>query len=131
MSEQIPEPTSEPVRSCGSCGHQWQAWPDFLQDPRVRILGIQVVPNMPEANLLVFEHSCGSSISVLASKLRHLLEGPTPTPHAPCLYGTEACGQECRRIENLNHCSRHCRNSVDRQLAILINSVKQGRAVLA
>lgn len=97
----------------------------------MRILGIQVVPNMPEANLLVFEHACGSSISVLASKLRHLIEARVPPLHAPCLYGTEACGQECRRIENLNHCNRHCRNSGDRQLAILINSVKQGRAVLA
>lgn len=131
MSEQIPEQPADPVRICGSCGQQWQYWHDFLRDPRVRILGIQVVPNMPQANLLVFEHSCGSSISVLASKLRHLVDAPDPPPGTPCLYATEACGQECRRIENLAYCNRHCRNTVDRQLAILINSIKRGRAVLA
>jgi hypothetical protein len=129
------EPTTAaqpaPVRVCGACGQQWQRWPDFIQDPKVRILGLQVVPDMPEANLLVFEHACGSTISVLASRLRHLVDAPPPSTTMPCLYGTTACGQECRHIKNLSRCDRQCRNAVDRQLTILIDSVKQGRQTLA
>ncbi|MBN2358467.1 MAG: hypothetical protein JXR83_03380 [Deltaproteobacteria bacterium] len=120
---------SAPVRTCGACGQSWQRWSDFLRDPRVRILGLQVVPDLPAANLLVFEHACGSTISVLAAKLRYLVEAPSAPADLPSLYGSDACGQECRRIENLNQCDRRCRNAVDRKLAILIDALKKGRAL--
>ena len=129
--EPITVAPTAPIRTCGSCGSQWQRWNDFFQDPKVRILGLQVVPDLPEANLMVFEHACGSTISVLASRLRHLVAGSRPAADAPSLYGSDACGQECRLIENLNLCDRRCRNSTDRQLAILIHAVKQGRTQLS
>ena len=44
----------------------------------VRLLGLQAVITNPDFNVLVFEHRCGSSISILTPRLRHLLPEPEP-----------------------------------------------------
>jgi len=118
-----------PFQICGACRHAWPSWDNFVLDPAVRVLGLQVVAVKPDLNLLVFEHACGSSISILATRLRHLLPDPHPE-NAPSavLFGTEQCRGHCRRLEDLETCTAPCANARDRALILLIQFLRGFRS---
>ncbi len=124
--EAIPE--QGPFRSCGSCKHAWEQWSDFLLDPRLRLLGLQASPEWPHANLFVFEHGCGSTVSVLASRLRNLLGDPAADPPPHWFYGSQDCRRHCTAIEDQVACDRPCANARDRRLLELLHRIKaEGR----
>jgi hypothetical protein len=109
---------------CGSCGRAWPTWDEFVVDPAVRLLGLQAVIDYPDINLVVFEHGCGSSISILSRRLRHLL--PEPTTPAPTvrLLKTDQCQGHCLVLEDLEPCDAPCSNARDRELIRLVLSLK-------
>ncbi len=118
-------PAKEPgpaqaFQRCGSCGELWKDWRDFVLDPRIRLIGFQAFPSLPDANLLIFEHRCGSSVSVQARRLRHLLPDSMQALDLPNLFGSDTCNQHCRSLENLSACDRSCVNARDRQLVLLL-----------
>jgi hypothetical protein len=118
---------SQPAfKTCGSCQYSWLDWRSFVFDPAVRLIGLQVIPGIPDANVLVFEHRCGSSVSVLAHKLRNLLGTEEGEGERSLLFGTEDCSGHCRVLENLSSCDKPCVNARDRRLAILISDTKSG-----
>ncbi|MBE0660204.1 MAG: hypothetical protein IH602_21100 [Bryobacteraceae bacterium] len=110
---------------CGSCRRTWSSWDAFVRDPAVRLLGLQALVTKPEFNLLVFEHRCGSSISILARRLRQLLPEPEPQPPATLMFGTEPCPGHCRRLSDLEACDNPCANARDRQLILLVLRIKR------
>ncbi len=110
---------------CGSCKRAWPTCESFLLDLEVRLLGLQAVPGNTEYNLLVFEHRCGSSISILTPRLRHLLppgDGGIPSER---LFGTDQCRRHCLRLEDLEQCDAPCSNARDRQLILLVQRLKE------
>jgi hypothetical protein len=118
--------SGQPFQNCGSCGKVWETWQDFILDSAVRLLGFQADSRLPDANLLVFEHKCGSSVSVLAKRLRHLLPETDKGMAPPVLFGSEMCGRHCRLIEDLEACDRPCANARDRRLILLFLDMKRG-----
>jgi hypothetical protein len=116
-------PGSRPFRVCGSCRRAWQSWDEFVLDQELRLLGLQAVPGRLDASVLVFDHRCGSSVSVLTRRLHHLL--PPPPAEWPPLRGTEQCPGHCLSLEDLAACDRQCSNARDRDL---INIVQRLRA---
>jgi hypothetical protein len=116
---------SAAFRVCGACKHAWPTWHEFVQDPAVRLLGFQSLAAKPGSNLLVFEHSCGSSISVLAKRLRHLLPELVSDAPLPVLFGADECRGHCRSIEDLEACDALCGNVRDRALILLIQCLKK------
>lgn len=118
---------SQPAfKTCGSCQYTWTDWRSFVFDPGVRLIGLQAIPGLPDANLLVFEHRCGTSVSVLAPKLRHLLGADEQTSGQSLLFGTESCSGHCRFLEDLSSCDKPCVNARDRRLVVLIADTKRG-----
>ena len=113
-----------PFQTCGSCRREWPAWEAFVLDPAVRVLGLQSLAASPDANLLVFEHACGSSISILARRLRHLLPPAQPGDPTAMLVGTEQCRGRCRRLGDLEACDQPCVNARDRKLILLVLRMK-------
>ncbi|UCF19301.1 MAG: hypothetical protein JSU87_15445 [Gemmatimonadota bacterium] len=108
---------ARPFHSCGSCDKQWPTWEAFVLDAGIRLLGLQAVEQLPDANLLVFEHRCGSSVSLKASQLRpYLLPDPEAGIALPKLFGTEECTGHCRLVADLSACERPCINAHDRRL---------------
>jgi hypothetical protein len=101
---------------------------DFILDPGVRLLGLQAVASLPESNLLVFEHNCGSSVSILARRLRQYVQVPGPADSPPNLFGSEQCGQHCRKLEDLEACDRECVNATDRKMLLRLLAMKGGQA---
>jgi len=115
-----------PFRICGSCRHTWPAWDGFVRDPAVRLLGLQSEITRPDFNLLVFEHACGSSISILCRRLRHLLPEPEPDERPARLMGTAECRGHCLHLQDLEMCDAPCSNARDRELILLVQRVKKG-----
>ena len=118
-------PREEPFRACGCCGQVWQSWEDFVLDPGLRLLGLQANGVLPDANLLVFEHRCGSSVSVLTSRFRQLLPDSQEASALPSLRGTEQCSGHCSSLENLEQCDRPCINARDRRLILHVMGMKR------
>jgi hypothetical protein len=112
-------------QECGSCKKTWETWKDFIADPEVRLLGFQGSDRYPDTNLLVFEHRCGTSISVLAKRLRHILPKEKQKLELPILYASENCNQYCNKIENLKACDKPCINARDRQLIMMILKMRK------
>jgi hypothetical protein len=111
---------------CGSCKRAWATWESFVLDPAVRLLGLQSELALPDVNLLVFEHGCGSSISILSRRLRHLLPEPEAGGPAVRLMGTDQCRGHCRYLGDLEACDAPCSNARDRKLILLVQSMKKG-----
>ena len=112
-------------RTCGSCGQEWPNWEDFVRDPGVRLLGLQAITNLPDANLLVFEHRCGSSVSVLASRFRQFLPDSQDFSGRSSLRGTDQCSGHCLHLENLQQCDQPCINARDRRLILRLLEMKR------
>lgn len=110
---------------CGSCKLSWPTWDSFVLDPAVRLLGFQAVIANPDLNLLVFEHRCGSSISILARRLRHLLPEPEWCRPSATLFATGQCHGHCRFLADLEMCDSPCVNAYDRRLILLVNQMKK------
>jgi hypothetical protein len=129
MSDPARPPDELPFRTCGMCRKPWATRQDFITDPSLRLLGLQAVPDYPDANLLVYEHDCGTSVSVLASRLRDLVAAEEPgEAELPLLRGSEECGGFCNRLESLEACGRRCRNARDRRLTLWLAEQQKGRA---
>jgi hypothetical protein len=120
------EGAERPFQICGSCKGAWASWEDFVVDPAVRLLGLQADVAHPDVNLLVFEHGCGSSISILSRRLRYLLPEPKPGDPRARLLGTEQCGGHCLRLGDMEACDRPCRNARDRELIRLVQRMRNG-----
>ena len=119
--------SEEPFRSCGSCKKRWLTWEDFVHDSGIHLLGLQAVDHLPDANLLVFEHRCGTSVSIKARDLRpHLLPVPENGAGLPRLLDTEECAGHCRLLEDLSECDRPCINARDRRLIGALMELKRG-----
>jgi hypothetical protein len=113
---------------CGSCRRRWPTWDQFVRDSDVRLLGLQSEITKPDINLLVFEHSCGSSISILSRRLRHLLPEPQPGDPAERLMGTAECRGHCLHLEDLEACDAPCSNARDRELILFVQRMRKGEA---
>lgn len=113
MAERAAAPHT--FRTCGSCSRRWSSMAEFLDDRELSVVGLQVAGHMPEVNLMIFQHACGSTVSVLTARLRSLLP-PPPNPATADLYGTERCRDHCLRLADWEACDLPCINAGDRRL---------------
>lgn len=116
--------TAATFQKCGSCKRGWRTCDSFVLDPAVRLLGLQPVVTNPDYSVLVFEHRCGSSISILAPRLRHLLPEPDDGNPPARLMGTEECRGHCRLLEDLEACDAPCSSARDRRLLLHVHRMK-------
>lgn len=89
---------------------------------------MQSVVTHPQFNLLVFEHKCGSSVSILTRRLHHLLPDPEPGQPGQRLSGTEQCSKHCRHLGDLEACDAPCVNARDRKLIKIIQQMRKTAA---
>lgn len=105
---------------------EWASWQDFVLDPDIRLLGLQAVQNLPDGNLLVFDHSCGSSISLFAKRIRHLMPNPGAAAKRGEPLGLDECRPHCQQLEELANCDRPCVRARDRRLVQWVLQLKRG-----
>jgi hypothetical protein len=105
----------QPFRVCRVCGHSWNSWQDFISDPQVSLVGLQSVPWLPEASVLVFNHDRCGGMSVRTSVVRELLGEPDGSEHE-----TEPCQGCFRDLGDLARCEVPCVVAADRRLTLRV-----------
>ena len=125
MTDQPIDSATAPFRICGSCEKRWASSYDFVVDPEIRLLGLQLVPNSPKGNLLVFGHRCGTSISVFTNRIRDLVADPDEDADPDPVVSFEECHRHCRKLKDLVACDRLCPKAGDRRLVRAILELKQ------
>lgn len=123
--EPSPLITPAPFRLCGSCLREWASWHEFVVDPEIRLLGLQAVPHLPDGNLLVFDHSCGTSISLPVRRVRCHLPDQEEVPPRPIELGLRECRRYCPDLDDLAACDRPCPKARDRGIVQLILRLKR------
>ncbi len=113
----------KPFKVCGACSRAWNTWEEFAADGELRLLGLQAVPDVPDASVLIFDHRCGSTVSVLTSRLHHLLP-EHPAADWPSLRDGPECARHCFALTDHAPCERHCRNARDRDILKLVEGMR-------
>jgi hypothetical protein len=126
----LDEPSAAPYPSFQACVCQYAGQISGLVFDPGSADRLQAIPGIFDANVFVFEYCCGTSVSVLVHKLRHLLGTEEETSGWSLLYGTESCSGYCLVFEDLSSCDKPCVNARDRRLAILISDTKKGLPTL-
>ena len=109
-----------PFRTCRLCNQSWSTFDEFIHDPKIQLVGLQAVPKIPKASVLVFIHEGCGSISILTSTLRQLLDLPPVDDPA-----AEECQGCFRDLAELCVCTRPCTVASDRQLTQRVIELKQ------
>jgi hypothetical protein len=84
------------------------------------------VPNLPDGNLLVFDHACGTSISVPVRRVRRHLPDLEEEALPSARLSLEECRRHCPDLDDLVACERACVKARDRRIVQLIMQRKQG-----
>ena len=95
----------EEFKSCKICHHVWPDQESFLSDPDVTLVGYQVNFVSLEEGLFLFNHSCGTTMSLWASEFMNLSDGPIA---AERLTDSEHCLGRCPNKEDLEPCDGRC-----------------------
>lgn len=103
---------------CNTCGHQWETRDRFLSDPGIEAVGYQVFFENLKLGLFLFNHSCGTTLSVEADRLLDLYDGPFYPDRKPA--SGRNCPGRCLNENILSPCSDECRCAfISKMLQIL------------
>ena len=100
-------------KECPNCGHKWKTRNDFLADKNVILIGYQAHFNELETGLFQFNHSCGTTFSVMAKDFRDLYDGPI---FEDTKTGTRHCPGYCLKKSELAPCPAKCECSYVREI---------------
>ena len=112
--------TNQAFRQCRCCNTSWSNWEHFIRDPRIRIVGLQAVPRLVKANVVVFIHEGCGTISILTSKLKELLSFESKSNAC----NTQDCLGCFRDVAELSACDHNCVIAEDRELTRHILAIK-------
>ena len=100
MTDDAREPAAAGgFRTCGAYGRRWATLQAFQGDPGLTLIGLQVAEHRPESNLIVADHGCGTSVSVLTGRLRASTSDGDASGDLPDRNGTEEYRRLCRRLD--------------------------------
>jgi hypothetical protein len=102
-------------KECLPCGNKWVARDDFLEDSSIEIIGYQVNFDNLATGTFLFNHSCGSKLSLSVRYFNGLYEGPIFENR---VTGNDDCPGYCLYQDQLDKCSARCecayvRNIID------------------
>ncbi|MDD9304145.1 MAG: hypothetical protein HUK40_18070 [Desulfobacter sp.] len=111
---------------CRTCGHQWKTREAFLSDPAIEVSGYQFFFENLKQGLFLFNHSCGTTLSIEADLLLDLYDGPFHPDRNPA--SDRKCPGRCLNNNILNPCSDECRCAfISKTLEILKQWTRKGR----
>jgi hypothetical protein len=92
-------------KQCPSCRRTWDDYTEFLADPCLQLIGYQVFFEELSGGLFLFNHSCGTTLSITVETLQHLYDGPVYSERAT---GTERCPGLCLIENETSPCPVKC-----------------------
>ncbi len=104
-------------KQCTSCAKQWQSQEEFLADPDISLLGLQVCFENLLEGLVMFNHSCRTTFSIEVSRFENLYHGRIYEERAT---GTEQCPGYCLNERELKPCPAQCSCAYVREIIQVI-----------
>ncbi len=92
-------------KKCNACGEQWQERENFLCDDGLQLIGYQVDFENLQNGLLLFNHTCGTTLAIPVWKFLDLCAGPE---YSEAATGSEECPRHCLDVHNLDRCTAPC-----------------------
>ena len=102
---------------CPTCGTEWNSREEFLSDPDIDLVGYQVHFDELTAGLFLFNHSCKTTMSILAATFVSLYNGPIFSERAT---STDSCEELCLRDDELGPCHAECECAYVREILQII-----------
>jgi len=91
----------------------------FLQDPELKIIGYQANFDELQMGLLLFNHCCGTTMSIYAKAFVDLYKGPIYKRRAT---GSKECQGLCLDKDDLHSCPVQCECAYVREVVAIIQS---------
>ena len=104
-------------KRCEVCGKSWLVRSDLLSDPGVGLVGYQVNFADLVMGLLLFEHSCGTTLAIGVLEFRDLYSGPIFQSRRT---GESDCPTYCLHAEELRPCPATCECAFVREILQII-----------
>jgi len=93
-------------KKCTSCSYRWHLRQDFLDDPKINMIGYQVNFDNLHLGFFLFNHlACGTTLGIPAGHFKDLHDGPV---YAERLLGTKKCPEYCLHEDQLDPCPEKC-----------------------
>jgi hypothetical protein len=106
-----------PFKICPKCGIQWSTREKLLEDPELALVGYQANFRAIEAGILLFNHTCRTTLALPASDFQDLYNGPVFVERAT---GSSECGGHCLHQNDLGPCPARCECAYVRHILQLI-----------
>jgi len=107
-------------KTCQTCAYRWMTRADFLTDNHISLVGYQVNFNKLEAGLFLFNHNCGTTLSMQVKDFKDLYNGPI---YRDRCTGKEECPGYCLRKDKLDPCLAKCECAFVREIMQLIKQI--------
>jgi hypothetical protein len=104
---------------CPKCGAQWPTRDHLLSDPELVLVGYQANFKAIETGILLFNHTCRTTLALQAAAFRDLYDGPVYVERAT---GSSECGGHCLHKEDLAPCPARCECAYVRHILQLIKA---------
>ncbi len=107
----------QPFKKCTTCGTQWHTRDQWLTDPDLKLVGYQVNFKGLKTGVLMFNHSCRTTLALYAEDFADLYNGPIFKERAT---GSEKCPGHCLHRGDLEPCPAICECNYIRHIIQLI-----------
>jgi len=107
------------LKTCPSCGEQWKDREQLLHDPTLKLVGYQVNFKRLQAGIMLFNHSCRTTLALQVEVFADLYDGPI---FSQCATGTAACGGHCLHEGDLRPCPAECECAFVRHIIQVIKA---------
>ena len=107
----------ENFKSCTVCDFTWTGRDSFLSDPNIKIIGYQVDFHGNKDGLFLFNHKCGTTLSIPVNTFRDLYNGPK---YKNILANDEQCPNHCLDENDLSSCGLECKLAYGREIIQII-----------
>jgi len=104
---------------CPKCATRWPHRADFLSDPGLQLVGYQANFKALEAGILLFNHTCRTTLALMAEDFKDLYSGPVFVERAT---GSAECGGHCLHKDDLGPCPARCECAYVRHILQLIKT---------
>jgi len=107
-------------KKCTCCDFCWHSREEFLQDPKLELIGYQVNFDNLQLGYFLFNHlTCESTIAIAAGSFTDLYNGPVFTER---LTGSDSCPGYCLHDDILQPCTASCECAYVREILQIIRN---------
>jgi hypothetical protein len=104
---------------CPKCAAQWPTREAYLSDPGLVLIGYQANFRALEAGILMFNHTCRTTMALKAEAFKDLYDGPVFVERAT---GGSECGGHCLHKDDLGPCPARCECAYVRHILQVIQA---------